>query len=124
MKRADPLPVKACVAAIVGGLYWVSTTAFADDGGATSIAVGRTVFERHCTLCHGRDGKAHIAVIARATDLTSPELYYHGTDDAAIFNSITNGAGNSMPAFKEQISEEDRHHLVDFIKSLWAAKNK
>jgi len=85
-----------------------------------SIAQGRTTFQRYCTGCHGSDGKAQVDVVADATDLTSPNLYKSGTTDGEIFRSIREGAGETMPPFKTQITDEsDSWNLVNFIHSLW-----
>lgn len=85
-----------------------------------SIDRGRVVFLSNCTDCHGADGKAEAAIVASATDLTSPKLYKSGTTDGEIFRSIRDGQGDQMPAFKYQISgDEDLWHLVNFIHSLW-----
>ena len=85
-----------------------------------SIGQGRTMFQRYCTNCHGPDGKAQVDVVANATDLTSPADFKSGTTDGEIFRSIRDGAGESMPPFKTQITEEtDLWNLVNFIRSLW-----
>jgi mono/diheme cytochrome c family protein len=85
-----------------------------------SIARGRNFFIRVCAQCHGPDGKAEIDVIADATDLTKPIMYYSGTTDGEIFRSIKEGAGVSMPPYKTEIKKEnDMWHLVNFIRSLW-----
>jgi cbb3-type cytochrome c oxidase subunit III len=85
-----------------------------------SITAGRSVYIRNCAGCHGNDGKSQIDVVADATDLTSPDVWKHGTTDGEIFRSIRDGQSSSMPAFKTQIrQEEDLWHIVNFIRSLW-----
>ncbi|MBZ5611825.1 MAG: cytochrome c [Acidobacteriia bacterium] len=85
-----------------------------------SIAQGRTTFQRYCTSCHGPDGKAQVDVVANATDLTSPGDFKSGTTDGEIFRSIRDGAGESMPPFKTQLTDEtELWNLVNFIRSLW-----
>jgi len=85
-----------------------------------SIARGRVVFMQNCTSCHGENGKAEGSLIADATDLTSPQLYKNGTSEGEIFHSISDGAGDQMPAFKSQLdSETDIWNLVNFIRGLW-----
>jgi mono/diheme cytochrome c family protein len=85
-----------------------------------SIARGRVIFMQNCTSCHGENGKAEGSLVADATDLTSPQLYKSGTSEGEIFHSIRDGAGDQMPAFKEQLdSETDIWNLVNFIRSLW-----
>ena len=87
-----------------------------------SIAKGKAMFLRRCAECHGPDGKALMDVIADATDLTQPKYWLHGTSEEDIFRSIRDGAGDSMPPYKDQIpSEEDTWNLVNFIRSLWPA---
>ena len=85
-----------------------------------SIAAGRTLFVRACAACHGDDGKALVDVVADATDLTNPKVYKSGTSEGEIFRSIRDGAGQTMPPFKAQISKEEEYwHLVNFIRNLW-----
>ncbi|HXB70576.1 MAG TPA: cytochrome c [Candidatus Acidoferrales bacterium] len=85
-----------------------------------SIDRGRLIYSQNCTGCHGTDGKAEVAVIAEATDLTSPKLYKNGTTEGEILRSIRDGAGDQMPPFKSQIdNEEDIWQLVNFVRSLW-----
>ena len=85
-----------------------------------SIARGKMIFVRQCAECHGPDGKSLIDVIADATDLTQPKLWFSGTTEGEAFRSIRDGAGVSMPPFKATIRrEEDMWHLVNFIRNLW-----
>jgi len=87
-----------------------------------SLARGRILFIRECTECHGNDGKSQVDVIANATDLTQPKLWTSGTTPGEIFRSIRDGAGDSMPPFKDELEDEDDvWHLVNFMQSLWPA---
>lgn len=84
-----------------------------------SIDQGYATFQQHCTGCHGKDGKADMAIVP-ATDLTAPKLYKNGVSDGEIFRSIRDGAGNQMPPFKYQgLTETEIWQLVGFIHSLW-----
>lgn len=85
-----------------------------------SLARGRILYLNDCTGCHGNDGKAQVDVIADATDLTDPKLWKSGVTEGEIYRSIRDGAGISMPPFKNQIRKsEDLWHLVNYIRSLW-----
>ncbi len=85
-----------------------------------SVGRGKMLYARLCTECHGLDGKAEMDVVADATDLTSPKLWYSGTTEGEVFRSIRDGAGESMPPFSFHIKrEEDFWHLVNFTRSLW-----
>jgi mono/diheme cytochrome c family protein len=130
------LCVTAAIVLIAGGEGLVTNLKAADDANLSreaakklkdpvpyskkSIAAGRELFMANCTGCHGEDGKAQGAIIADATDLTTPSLYKSGTSDGEIFRSIRDGAGEQMPPFKYQMSDEkDMWNLVNFIHSLW-----
>ena len=85
-----------------------------------SIGRGKMLYARLCTECHGPDGKALMDVVADATDLTAPKLWYSGTTEGEVFRSIRNGAGESMPPFSFHIKrDEDIWHLVNYTRSLW-----
>lgn len=85
-----------------------------------SVGRGKAIYLRYCTECHGLDGRAQIDVVANATNLTSPEKYFHGTTEGEIFRSIRDGAGIDMPPFKAMFKkEEDLWHLTNFVRSLW-----
>jgi mono/diheme cytochrome c family protein len=85
-----------------------------------AIADGRNLFIRYCTSCHGPDGKATVDVMGDATDLTNPKVWKSGTAEGEIFRSIRDGAGDTMPAFKDQVpKEQDIWYLVHYIQSLW-----
>ncbi len=85
-----------------------------------SISRGRMTFVRRCAECHGPDGKTMIEVIADATNLTAPKLWFNGTKEGEIYRSIWEGVGESMPSYKMQINKkEDVWHLVNFIQNLW-----
>ena len=88
---------------------------------AAAVERGARLFQQHCTECHGRDGRAQLDVIADATDLTVPVDYYNGYSDEEIYNSIANGAGVAMPAWRSVVgSDQAVWDLVYFVKSLWA----
>ena len=84
-----------------------------------SIAHGKVLYQRHCAECHGLNGKALIDVIADATDLTSPQLWYSGTERAEVFSSIKHGAGVSMPPYADEFTDAEIWDLVNFTQSLW-----
>jgi mono/diheme cytochrome c family protein len=90
-----------------------------------SAASGAELFQRYCTECHGRDGRAEMDVISDATNLTEPGEYYNGASRDDMFRSIHDGAGVGMPPFSFQLQEQtDIWHLVNFIRSLWTAEQR
>ena len=79
---------------------------------------GKATYLRLCQYCHGADGKALENIDFEATNLTDPTRYRYGTQPAAIFNSIKNGAGNDMLPFKDKLNDEQIWQLVSFILSI------
>jgi cytochrome c oxidase cbb3-type subunit 3 len=82
-----------------------------------SVAQGRKLYEKHCMACHGEAGKGGIG-----PDLTgSPRI--HGNSDGEIFHVISNGVkGTAMKGFREELSDEMRWQLVNYITSLKKTK--
>jgi copper transport protein len=88
-----------------------------------SISAGRTLFEVNCVPCHGLrgkgDGPVGITLNPRPADLTihaAPGLHA----DGQLYEWITNGfPGNPvMPAFEDRLTNEERWHLVNYIRTL------
>jgi copper resistance protein D len=82
-----------------------------------SVAQGATVFATHCTACHGPDGRGHGPAAASLnptpTDLTEDHIYEH--TDGDLFWWITHGIAPAMLPFGDQLGDDARWSLVDFI---------
>jgi mono/diheme cytochrome c family protein len=80
-----------------------------------------TIFKAKCALCHSADGSADTQTgkALHAKDLRSEEV--QKKTDAELTQVITNGNG-SMPAFGSQLSPEDIHKLVDYVRDLGKKK--
>ena len=93
-----------------------------------SIAAGRQIFiKQDCVKCHGEEGrgdgreadklKDDWEVPIRPANLAL-QHFKNGKDDRDIFRVFTTGLnGTPMPAFDE-LNDEQRWQLVDYIKSL------
>jgi mono/diheme cytochrome c family protein len=78
-----------------------------------SIAQGRELYKKHCLVCHGEQGKGGIG--PRLTG----SIRIHGNSDGETFHVITDGvAGTAMKSFGNELSEEMRWHLVNYISGL------
>jgi mono/diheme cytochrome c family protein len=89
----------------------LSATVKADDAAAA--------YKSNCAACHGADGSGNPALKAmHIPDLRSADV--QKKSDADLTAMITNGKG-SMPAYKSQLSDDQIHQLVTFIRGL--AKN-
>jgi mono/diheme cytochrome c family protein len=82
---------------------------------------GAAIFKAKCALCHSSDGSAgtQIGKALHAKDLRSEEVQKRSDEELA--GVITKGNG-AMPSFGSQLSPEDIHKLVDYIRDL--AKKK
>jgi copper resistance protein D len=82
-----------------------------------SVAQGATIFATHCTVCHGPDGRgqgpAAASLNPTPADLTEDHIYQH--TDGDLFWWITHGIARAMPPFGDQLGDDARWSLVDFI---------
>jgi mono/diheme cytochrome c family protein len=82
---------------------------------------GKAIYERQCGLCHGAQGKGDGAASQMmkppAADLTGSKV--KDKPDAELFQTIQNGRPpTAMPAFKGQLSDQQIHDVVAYIRSL------
>jgi len=108
---------------VVCAVALVRTAAFAADfdtivNSKAMAQSGKATYLRLCQYCHGFDGKALENIDFQATNLTELSEWKHGTDSESIFNSIKNGAGEDMPAFKSKMSDDEIWQVVAFIRSI------
>jgi putative copper resistance protein D len=83
-----------------------------------SIAMGRQLYDNNCQQCHGPngDGKGPLApTLPVAPSDYRIHIPFH--DDEFLFGVITNGLGSVMPSFGDQLTEEQRWHLINFLRS-------
>ena len=84
----------------VSDIPTVNPVAYASE----SIGRGKATFLRLCAECHDEDGRALAQTLAPAADLTDPGRWKYGTDDAYVFLSIRDGAGDAMPVYGNQLA--------------------
>ena len=84
-----------------------------------SIAAGQKIYSKTCAMCHGKsgdaDGPAVIELNIHPAKLSDSQLATES--DGALFWKITTGK-KPMPAFGKRLSESDRWHLVNYIRTL------
>jgi putative copper export protein/mono/diheme cytochrome c family protein len=91
-----------------------------------SIARGAEIFQQNCAQCHGATGKGDGPLAPtlnpRPVDLTR-HVPFH--PDEQIFGWISNGLpGTAMPVYKELLSEEDRWHVLNYLRNLTTPQTK
>ncbi|HEU5459486.1 MAG TPA: cytochrome c [Pyrinomonadaceae bacterium] len=90
-----------------------------------SIAKGKELFlERtkgNCIFCHGETGSGNTENLPRLrrkpADLTSKERMTAMTD-GEVFWKISKGITGIMPAGEKRMSEEERWHVVNYVRTL------
>jgi mono/diheme cytochrome c family protein len=86
-----------------------------------SLARGQQIYASSCLVCHGVEGRGD-GPAGRALRPPPADLRVHmaaGHTDQQLFDWITNGVpGTAMPAWKEQLTPEERWHVINYIRSL------
>jgi cbb3-type cytochrome c oxidase subunit III len=81
---------------------------------------GAALFKKHCTMCHGADGKGFKAL--KTPDFTSPE-WQAAHSDAVITETIKNGKkGTAMPAMAKKLNEDEIKAVVARVRSFNSEK--
>jgi mono/diheme cytochrome c family protein len=96
---------------------------------AESIAKGKELYlERtkgNCVFCHGETGSGNEANLAKLrrkpADISNKERMTAMTD-GEIFWKISKGINGIMPAGEKRMTEEERWHVVNYVRTL--AKDK
>jgi mono/diheme cytochrome c family protein len=115
MKTLKQRPVwpgssRLCVYLALALLAWLGP-ASAQPGPPTpeQIDDGRMVYDDLCAMCHGRD--------MVNPGIASFDLRQFPKEDFARFqNSVLNGKGTSMPAWRGQISDDDLTVLWAYVR--------
>lgn len=86
------------------------------------LAAGSSIYQQNCVTCHGingrGDGPAARSLPGLPADFTVPHFATH--TDAEVFGWIKNGKpGTVMPAFGEQLSDEQIWQVVTHIRDIY-----
>jgi cytochrome c oxidase cbb3-type subunit III len=83
------------------------------NGNEQAIMDGRDIFNRSCTVCHGKDGTEG----DRGPALATPGRRYLRTSDSEIFEAIRNGIpGTQMP--RAGLNETDAWKVATYLHGL------
>ncbi|HZN09176.1 MAG TPA: cytochrome c [Pyrinomonadaceae bacterium] len=90
-----------------------------------SIAKGKELYltrdKGNCVFCHGETGAGNEANLARLrrkpADISNKERMTAMTD-GELFWKISKGINGIMPAGERRMSEEERWHVVNYIRTL------
>jgi mono/diheme cytochrome c family protein len=92
---------------------------------AESIAMGKELYmgqsKGNCVFCHGDNGAGNEAnfpkLRRKPADLTNKERMTAMTD-GEVFWKVTKGIQGIMPAGEKRMTEEERWHVVNYVRTL------
>ena len=92
---------------------------------AESVAKGKDLYftrdKGNCIFCHGETGSGNEANLPRLrrkpADLSNKERMTAMTD-GEVFWKVTKGINGIMPAGEKRMTEEERWHVVNYIRTL------
>lgn len=94
----------------------------ADDA---SLALGKKIYQRECLECHGKTGKGdgpEASELEKTVgDFTDPKM--REQSDGAIFWKISMGR-RPMPGFKKLLTDEERWHVINYIRLAFNSPKK
>jgi mono/diheme cytochrome c family protein len=93
---------------------------------AASLATGQQLYQKFCRFCHGATGAGDSPSAPKdmkPSNLTDA-TWDRGSTDGELFIVIQEGAGPEykMKGLKGKISDQDTWHIVNYVRSLGAAK--
>jgi mono/diheme cytochrome c family protein len=96
---------------LLAALFFVMTA-------PTQAQDGAALFGSKCAVCHAADGSGSGAMGKQlgVTDLRSDAVQKQ--TDAQLTDSIANGKGTKMPAYKGEITDDQIKGLVGYIRDL------
>jgi high-affinity iron transporter len=85
------------------------------------IGKGKVLYQQHCAMCHGShghgDGPFGTELAPPAANLRAPAT--QAKSDAELLSAIKDGkAGTAMQAFRQQLSDQQVHDVLAFVRSL------
>ena len=79
---------------------------------------GKSVFEDNCSVCHNADSDEKKMGPGLKGLFKKAKLANGKAVTEANVRALINAGGNGMPAFADQLSEEERNNVVAYLKTL------
>lgn len=135
MKRKTPILLAAALASVLatiavaqdakpGAEEWVAPARAAKkknpvEANEASLTKGKAVWAKECASCHGDKGKGDGSAVKdlekKPGDMTSAKTQEQS--DGALFWKITEG-NKPMASYEKTLSEEDRWHVINYLRTL------
>jgi mono/diheme cytochrome c family protein len=84
---------------------------------------GETIFKSKCVLCHGADGTGNtpLGKQLQAADLHSPDVQKRTN---AELHKIVHDGQTNMPAFADQLSDEEITQVIKYVRTFGKSGKK
>jgi mono/diheme cytochrome c family protein len=117
VKPWTPFRSRARLVALLAVLVCLGAAVAGTPARAAEQDAAEQSFQVHCAMCHGPDGRGDTVIgkSAGIPDLHSPAVQQQS--DEALAEFIANGKG-VMPPFKNSLSSEQIHALVEHVRAL------
>jgi mono/diheme cytochrome c family protein len=87
------------------------------DRSQAVLDAGEVLYGKNCAACHGPQGEPAAGSTAR-NFRTGPFLNPKGAGPYGFYDTLTNGYGNGMPAFRS-LNPEQRYAVAHFVRETW-----
>ena len=109
--------VLALVAIGLALLSWLPRESAEPLASEEIIKLGADVYAETCASCHGEEGEGHLVLVSAPALNGSEHSWHHA--DGQIQQLIIEG-GRQMPAFGEELADEEVFALIRFIQTWWS----
>ena len=86
-----------------------------------SVSMGAELYANNCAVCHGEEGEGD-GPTAASLDPAPADLHedhVQGLTDGGLYYIISHGRPETaMPAWEESLSEDERWHVVNFMRTF------
>ncbi len=79
---------------------------------------GKAVFEDNCAVCHNADSDEKKMGPGLKGLFKKAKLKNGKAPTEANVKAIINAGGNGMPAYSDMLSDEERDHVLAYLKTL------
>jgi len=91
------------------------------EANGESLEVGASLYATNCAVCHGEtgegDGPGAEGLKQKPSDLHAAHVQENS--DGTLFYIVSHGSPDTpMPAWEAQLSEEDRWHVINFLRTF------
>lgn len=109
-----PIPTLIPVSSPEGGLPITPTPPRVVESfpaGVPAASHGQELYDANCASCHGTDGKGLVPNARNFGDVD----YMRGETPVDFYTVISEGRGNEMPAFGDELSSDERWDIVSYL---------